>query len=449
MNLRGLPAGSTLTISGSAILMAAAAWLYPSLLPLPIAALLALGLIAQASRHLTAVWVAWLFVAALSLEMALSDLIGPEAFQPTIAAVKGGGIGLAALTIVRFGFVPDRFNPVWAFVGIAAMGLAAGIHPDLATADMARSMIGSVTPFLVFFCVKPPGWGPAVRMAVTLAPCLSVVLGSVLDVSGLRPVFVDSGGMRLAGLGHPAFLAGVCLPAIYAGLLHWLRNGSPRSALLMGVNLVILVLTGARAPLAYAVIVIGGSLIFASDAAVPRAHRLVLLGAALLASPVLLVVGEAYSSLRLFETIAGDASNLSGRDLLWTEFEAAAAQAPWFGWGIGSGNLVIPHDSQLAQLLGTSAAHNEYLRIRVEGGYIGLTLLIALFVAWVISHTGRLRRLECMVMRLIFLTYAAHAATDNVLISTPACVFFAFVAAVYAEADDTASIRLRETPDVA
>ena len=143
MNLRGLPAGSTLTISGSAILMAAAAWLYPSLLPLPIAALLALGLIAQASRHLTAVWVAWLFVAALSLEMALSDLIGPEAFQPTIAAVKGGGIGLAALAIVRFGFVPDRFNPVRAFVGIAAMGLAAGIHPDLATADMARSMIGS------------------------------------------------------------------------------------------------------------------------------------------------------------------------------------------------------------------------------------------------------------------------------------------------------------------
>jgi O-antigen ligase len=182
---------------------------------------------------------------------------------------------------------------------------------------------------------------------------------------------------------------------------------------------------------------------------VPRAHRLILLGAALLASPVLLVVGEAYSSLRLFETIAGDASNLSGRDLLWTEFEAAAAQAPWFGWGIGSGNLVIPHDSPLAQLLGTSAAHNEYLRIRVEGGYIGLSLLIALFVAWVTSHTARLRRLERLVMRLIFLTYAAHAATDNVLISTPACVFFAFVAAVYAEADDTASIRLREMPDVA
>jgi hypothetical protein len=76
-------------------------------------------------------------------------------------------------------------------------------------------------------------------------------------------------------------------------------------------------------------------------------------------------------------------------------------------------------------------------------------LLIALFVAWVTSRTSRLRRLERLVMRLIFLTYAAHAATDNVLISTPACVFFAFVAAVFAEADDPASICLRRTPDVA
>ena len=37
-------------------------------------------------------------------------------------------------------------------------------------------------------------------------------------------------------------------------------------------------------------------------------------------------------------------------------------------------------------------------------------------------------------MRLVFVTFAAHAVTDNVLISTPACVFFAFIAAIYAEA---------------
>jgi O-antigen ligase len=177
---------------------------------------------------------------------------------------------------------------------------------------------------------------------------------------------------------------------------------------------------------------------------------LVLVSAGLVAVPAVLIFGEAYSSLRLFEILdAGKASHLSGRDLLWPMFEAAAARAPWFGWGIGSGNFVIPHVSPLAQLLGTWAAHNEYLRIQVEGGQVGRALLILLFVLWTTVHTRRLPRLERLVMRLIFLTYAAHAVTDNVLISTPACVFFAFVASVYAEADDAASNRLREASDVA
>jgi hypothetical protein len=35
-------------------------------------------------------------------------------------------------------------------------------------------------------------------------------------------------------------------------------------------------------------------------------------------------------------------------------------------------------------------------------------------------------------MRLAFAAYAAHAITDNLLISTPACVMFAFVTAVFA-----------------
>jgi O-antigen ligase len=218
--------------------------------------------------------------------------------------------------------------------------------------------------------------------------------------------------------------------------------------MLLGANLIILFLTGARAPAAYVALVGLGSLILAPDAAVPRAHRLVLTAISLIAIPVLVVIGESYTSLRLFEVLEGDASHMSGRDLLWPWFEAAARQAPWFGQGLGSGNLVIPHDSPVALLLRTWAPHNEYLRIRVEGGLIGLALLIGLFVLWTVSHTSRLPPLERLVMRLIFLAYAAHAVTDNLLISTPACVFFVFVAAVYAEADEAASKRLRAAPDV-
>jgi O-antigen ligase len=437
-----------LAVFGFAAAAAATAWIEPPLLPGLIGALLATGIVVLAWRHLTAAWAGWVLVIGVSPEMALADLIGPEAFQPVIASIKAAEIGLVVLTMLRFGAVADRFNPVWAFAAMAVMGVVAGVQPELTTMDMARSLIGDVTPFLLFFCVKPAGWGPAVRRAVTLAPALSVVLAALLDLAGLRPVFVDSGGMRLAGLGHPAFLAGVCLPALYAGLIRWLRTASPREALLLAVNLGILFLTGARAPAAYAAVVIGGSLLLAPGAAVPRAHRLVLIAVGIVAVPAILVLGESFGSLRIFEVMDGQASNLSGRDLLWPAFEAASAQAPWFGWGLGSGNLVIPHDGPIAVLLRTWAAHNEYLRIQVEGGYVGRTLLIVLFVLWATSHTRRLPPLERLVTRLIFVTFAAHAMTDNVLISTPACVFFAFVAAVYAEAEE-ATRRLRNRRDVA
>jgi O-antigen ligase len=270
------------------------------------------------------------------------------------------------------------------------------------------------------------------QRAVCLAPLTSCVLGGILAALALRPLFVDTGGYRLAALGHPAFLAGVCLPAIYASLLRWLRHGTAGDGTLLTVNLVILVLTGARAPITYGFLVCALSLLFAPDAAVSRPHRLGLLLLACASVPVVASFGEDHTSLRLFTILSADAGDMSGRDLLWPAFEAAAAEAPWFGWGMGAGNVVIPHQSELVQLVQTWAAHNEYLRIEVEGGQLGRGLLIALFVAWIWNHTRGMERLERFVLRIVFLAHAAHAMTDNVLISTPACVFFGLFAAVSA-----------------
>jgi O-antigen ligase len=131
---------------------------------------------------------------------------------------------------------------------------------------------------------------------------------------------------------------------------------------------------------------------------------------------------------------------LSGRNLLWPSFEAAADQSYWLGWGLGAGNFIISPDSQVAQLLQTWAAHNEYLRIAVEGGQIGRGLLVAAFTLWAIFHTRRLPRAERQIMRLVFIAFAAHAVTDNVLISTPASVLFSFIAAVFASKSAAAAV---------
>jgi hypothetical protein len=422
-----------LAIGGAFASAAAGAVLAPAWfwLPLAIPAAVAVGILAF--RHTIVFCVVWLLLAGATLEMTLADIIGPAAFQSTIAAIKASELGLALLCVVRYGVCLDAFNPALAFVAMFVAGLAHGLHPGLTPADSLRSLLGSVAPFAFAFSRVPPCWGSAIVRATVWIPLLSVTGGVALDIAGIRPLFQDSGGQRLAGLGHPAFLAGFCLVAIYACLVLLYREGRPRWLLMLATNFLILVLTGARAPLAYAVAVTGLTLGFLRSSAFPRRYRILpmLLGACLL--PLLVVLVGELPTVRLFNVLNSEAANLSGRELLWPPFEQVAAASPWLGWGIGAGNAIISPDSELAQIIQSRAAHNEYLRMLVEGGQIGRGLLIVLFVLWVVRHTQRLPRTDKVIMRLVFVAFAAHAYTDNVLIATTACVFFTFATGVFAQ----------------
>jgi hypothetical protein len=49
----------------------------------------------------------------------------------------------------------------------------------------------------------------------------------------------------------------------------------------------------------------------------------------------------------------------------------------------------------------------------------------------VMQHTRRLCHTDKVIMRMAFVAFAVHAYTDNVLIATTGCVFFAFATAVF------------------
>jgi O-antigen ligase len=381
--------------------------------------------------------VGWMVLTGMSLEMTLLDLAGTEAYQPSIAVIKAAGITLGVVCAIRYGPRLDPLNPSWAYLAMLLVGLLHGLHPGLTAADSARSTLGSVAPFVFCFCRLPRDWPDAIIRAAKWCPTIAVLAGIPLALAGIRPLFIDSGGARLAGLGHPAFLAGVCLPAIYACLIQLYREGRRGDQFLLVVNFLILVLTGARAPLAYAMAVTGLSLVsIRSTVYAVGDRRMLVLGALALLPIIAMLAGTldsgALEEVRLFNIVFHEAGNLSGRTLLWPRFEDAAAQSPWFGWGLGAGNTVIPVDSRLARTLHTWAAHNEYLRIEVEGGWFGEALLIVLFTAWVLVHTSRLRLSDRRILRLAFIAFACHAFTDNVLISTPASVLFTFATAAFA-----------------
>jgi hypothetical protein len=406
--------------------------LAPPLFGLLLAATVAAGIGFLALCFPVGFCVAWLLIAGMSLEMTAHDLIGEQAYQPVIAIIKGVEISLALLCMLRFGPRLDPLCPAWAFLAMLLAGLAHGLHPGLTTADSLRSAVGSVAPFVFCFCRMPRSWAEAMIQATKWCPVLAVAACIPLSIADIRPLFIDSGGARLAGLGHPAFLAGVCLPAIYACLIELYRGGRRGDLVLLLANMLILMLTGARAPFAYAVAVTGLSLITIRSSVFAARDRLLLLLAAGALVPILGLLAAGLGEVRLFNILINDTGNLSGRGLLWPGFESAAAESPWVGWGVGAGNVVIPPDGRVAQILHTWAAHNEYLRIEVEGGAIGVALLLALFAGWVMVRTHGLRASDRRIMRLAFLALAGHAFTDNVLISTPACVIFAFATAVFA-----------------
>lgn len=413
------------------------AWLMPGFLWQILVASLASGALFLAVRHTTFFCMGWLLIAGCSLEMTLSDLVGPEVFQPAIAVIKAAEMGLAVIAALRWGVRGDPWNPAWAFAIVAVVGFAHGLYPGLTMADSARSLIGSVAPFAFCFIRAPARWADASIRAIRWCAVVAVAGGVVLALAGVRPLFVDSGGMRLTGLGHPAFLATVCMASVYATLIWFYRTGDPAELLLLAVNLLLLLLTGARAPLFFGVMVSGVTLGWVSAPHVSLRWRVFALLGAGATIPVLIafMLAGGLGEVRIFNLLSSDATHLSGRETLWAAFEEAIQGSPWVGWGIGAGNAIIPPDGPIAQLLRTWAAHNEYLRLQVEGGRLGLGLLIVMFCVWVWQRTRLLPTAERRIMRLVFLAFAGHAFTDNLLISTPACVLLTLAAAVFAHAE--------------
>ena len=200
----------------------------------------------------------------------------------------------------------------------------------------------------------------------------------------------------------------------------------------LGANLTILLLTGARAPLAYSVFVTTVAFAFIRSPNLQGRRRWLPLLCAATLLPLVGLLDHTLSDIRLFNLLASnDTTTLAvviscgRRSRLQPSNPTGLAGA----WALATSS--IPSDSEVAQRLQTWAAHNEYLRMEVEGGQVGRALLVIVFVVWAVLRTARLPRAERHIIRLIFIAFAAHAFTDNVLISTPASVLFTFIAAVF------------------
>jgi O-antigen ligase len=393
----------------------------------------AVGVALLCFLHPLAFSVGFLVVAATTPEMWLADLVGGEAL--IVALVKFAGLAIALLAALRYGARADPFNPGFAYLVIFATGLLHGLHPNLSLGESVRTLLGSAAPYAFAFVRAPRRWSEAVIRTTLWLPLIVVVSGAVLALAGLRPLLMEVDGLRLAATGHPAFLAGFALAAIYAGLVELFRAGGIRDLGLLAVNVLILALTGARAPMMMAAAVATTAVAFVPSRAFPALRRLPVILAGGLALIALALFAEQITSIRLFHVLNEEVDSLSGREVIWPYFQDAWQSSPWLGWGMGAAKMLIDPESPVARLLGTTTAHNEYLRIGVDGGWMGLGVLIAAFALWAITRTRSLPASDKIILRLVFVAFAVHSFTDSTLIATTASVLFAWIAAVFARGD--------------
>lgn len=354
------------------------------------------------------------------------------------AVVKVVPFALAAVLVLRYGISNAVNWPFLTFVAIAGLSLVVlPIGRVAGFGDMARSFIGSTAPFVLGFALAPRRIWTALIIGVALIPPISAAASVVADAVGFYPMLSRFG--RFQGMHSAPFLAGFCVTAIFACTLQYLREFRLRWLALGGVNLAIMLATQARAPFIAVSLFLLLVFVLAGPRILPLKRKVDLVMGGMV--PALVLIGPAM--LYALERFTGESENFSGRDIIWPYFTAAIEQRPLFGFGLGAGKLIVDPEDPTIKLLGSNAAHNEYLRLAVDAGVVGCAAIFLAIILWIWNGTRRASSADQLVLRCALVAALLHSGFDNTLIASTAVAQFCFFAAALARARAEADARRR------
>jgi teichuronic acid biosynthesis protein TuaE len=331
---------------------------------------------------------------------------------------------LLAASIWRYGFALRSNPPVVALVMILSVSLlGADFLPSLTLFQMIKSLIGLSLPFLFLHCVYQRETIDRYLNMIALMPLFCVVGGIFLDAAGIHnfyPAEYSTGVHRLGGMTIPAYLAFYGYVAFFVCCYQILKTSRRGYYLLGGINLLIILMTGTRTPMLMAAILGVAIMFFAPQQSLKYSVRVkVAFAGSVLFAAALFVLWPQIEP-RLFGTAGG---GTSGRSFIWAYYIAEIAKNPWFGRGFGSGVILLDTIDDY-RVDYTNAAHNEYLRILMDGGIVGLVMLIVGMALWVRSECRFMLKEERVLFLAFMLTFVLASFTDNTLSSPPTLVTF-------------------------
>jgi O-antigen ligase len=130
-------------------------------------------------------------------------------------------------------------------------------------------------------------------------------------------------------------------------------------------------------------------------------------------------------------------SSIQWRINLWNDAKEYVKTQPYFGYGAGTAsNLIL---DKRGEQFGSSDPHNDYLKIAIENGLIGLLAYLSLIIGLFIKLIKRYfntddKKIKILILSVIGLTIAFYSmsAADNILRNTALMwSFWALIGAIF------------------
>lgn len=363
-----------------------------------------------------------------------TGVFGDPQLQKGIVYFAALGMALHRGVRPRFLLVPAAY---------VVMAILAKLNGQLISGLTLTQMLSSFVTLTVGWTALSIKWDrerdSRYLKVLSVLPVACVLLGVLLQVAGIHPVFDHGTGFdsstRLQGASGPAQLALTSLIACVTASICYRVTRWRWAPLFVVADAAILALTvsrGAAIALAIALAwpITRLALSGASDKRwVPQRWARMAIVCVAAAGAASLVVPSLLNRQDNGTFVPGQGvitDKTSGRSKAWHEFYVIAKQSPLFGHGLGAGPITKIQEK------GFLAQHNEYLRLFLEGGYIGggLVLLAMIIVigSCIRASPSRIRLdLFGLVLGFLILSYTDNTLT-SVNLQLPFCLVFGILA---------------------
>lgn len=345
-------------------------------------------------------------------------------------------VALAAIALVEPGVVRHALgrHARW-YLAFLAYAAATLVLSD-SVVDGMRLLLKLAYPFVVFLAVlsvaqtradleRLADWTLAGAMFIALVVTPAVVAAGAYEVDG-------HGRFLFHGLGQNAF-SFYLLAMILLGFARFVARRQARYLLICAALVPWMLLTLTRITLGAAAV---GLFALALLAAIAARDRRVLLAAIVLAvaviAPVLPIAlirtfGYVPTPAELWALVRDPVAlvqsmNWQGRQIFWAVIAKAFLAKPIVGEGLGSSTAILIRN--FPREWGT-VVHNEYLRLAVETGVIGLGLFFTAAIRWAIAIMRTARTADLLTREFALAAIGTLAAAAIIAITDNALDYYA------------------------